>query len=186
MAAIPELHDPLSDGVVGLRLAAERDIPEVLIAYQDDPKLHLRLGEERPPSGAELGRRCEEAEAQRLAGRGLTLAVLRAGSDDCVGEIRLHGIEWMHARAELGMWLAPQVRGAGLAPRVLLLACRWLFSDARLQRLQLLTETVNEPMLAAAAAAGFIREGVLRAYTLERGARIDCVVLSLLPSDLAQ
>src|SRR6516225_8543725 len=46
MPPIPEFHEPLSDGQVVLRLAAERDIPEILIAYQDDPQLHVRLGED--------------------------------------------------------------------------------------------------------------------------------------------
>ena len=62
MPSIPELDKPL-DRRASWRCAtaAERDIPEILIAYQDDPELHMRLGLERPPSGAELGRQMEEA-----------------------------------------------------------------------------------------------------------------------------
>src|SRR6516164_7166506 len=55
MSPFPRLADPLTDGQVVLRDYAERDIPEILIAYQDDPRLHQRLGQNRPPSGAELG-----------------------------------------------------------------------------------------------------------------------------------
>lgn len=184
MPTIPALAEPLSDGTVGLRLAAERDIPEVLIAYQDDPHMYERLGEERPPSGAQLGRRAEQSGVDRIAGRSVTLTILTAGRDVCVGEIRVHRIDWIHARAELGIWLAPQVRGRGLAPRALKLAAPWLFQSCGLERLQILTEPDNEPMLAAARAAGFVDEGVLRGYTRERGGRVDCCVLSLLPGDL--
>ena len=55
MPAIPALAAPLTDGDLMVRASAERDIPEILIAYQDDPTLHVRLGLERPPSGAQLG-----------------------------------------------------------------------------------------------------------------------------------
>jgi RimJ/RimL family protein N-acetyltransferase len=180
------MSEPLSDGVVALRLTAERDIPEILIAYQDDPELHLRQGIDRPPSGAELGRRSERAEADRETGRHVSLTVLEAGSDVCVGQLITSRVEWQQARAELGMWLAPQVRGRGLASRALRLASRWLFETTPLERLQITTEPDNEPMLATARAAGYQCEGVLRGYTLEQGRRVDCAILSLLRGELAQ
>jgi RimJ/RimL family protein N-acetyltransferase len=184
MPSIPDLREPLSDGNVVLRLAAERDIPEILVAYQDDPHMHERLGEERPPSGAELGRRSERAEADRAGGLAVSLTILQPGSDDCVGEIRVHHFDWVNARAELGIWLAPQVRGRGLAARALRLACGWLFDACALERLQLLTEPDNEAMIATARAARFQFEGVLRGYGRERGRRVDLSIFSLLPSDL--
>jgi RimJ/RimL family protein N-acetyltransferase len=186
MPPFAELREPLSDGVVALRLAAERDIPEILIAYQDDAELHLRLGIDRPPSGAELGRRSERAEADREMGRHVSLTIVEPGSDVCVGEINTSRVEWQQARAELGMWLATQVRGRGLACRALRLASAWLFHTTPLERLQITTEPENEPMLATARAAGYQFEGLLRGYTLEQGKRVDCAVLSLLRVDLAR
>jgi len=184
MPAIPAPSAPISDGQVSLRLGAERDIPEILIAHQDDPDLALRLGLERPPSGAELGRQAENADADRAAGAGVDLTVLEAGSDVCRGRVTAHHFDWDDLRAELGIWLAPQVRGQGLAPRALRLAGRWLFSACGIARLELLTEIDNAPLLHAADAAGFVHEGVLRAYLRERGARLDVAVLSLLATDL--
>src|SRR5205807_3110729 len=110
-------------------------------------------------------------------GRGVTLTIVAGASDDCVGEVRVHGLDWVHSRAELGVWLAPQVRGRGLAPRALRLAAAWLFDRGGLERVQVMTEPGNEPMLKAARAAGFVYEGVLRGYTRERGSRVDCAVL---------
>jgi RimJ/RimL family protein N-acetyltransferase len=184
--SFPDLPGPLSDGSVVLRFAAERDIPEVLIAFQDDPELHLRLGIDRPPSGAELGRRSERAEAEREGGLYVTLTILEPGSDVCRGQIYVTHVDWHHARGELGMWLAPQVRGRGLAPRALRLTARWLLEHTPLERMQVLTEPINEPMLATARAAGFAYEGVLRGYTRERTGRVDCAILSLLRADLAR
>jgi len=88
------------------------------------------------------------------------------------------------ARAELGVWVIPQERGKGLARAALRLAAGWLFERCRLARLELLTEPDNEPLLRAAATAGFVREGVLRHHARRGKGRQDMVVLSLLASDL--
>jgi RimJ/RimL family protein N-acetyltransferase len=176
-------------------MSAERDIPEILIASQDDPELHLRMGNPRPPSAAELGRRAERAEHDRLAGRGIALTILQDGDDTCVGQIEVHHVEWEHARAELGVWVAPGHRGRGLARRALRLAGPWLLIEAGLERVELLTQTDNQAMVSAAEAAGFQLEGVLRGYyrddkgiqrRLGRGSapRVDMKMLSLVQRDL--
>ncbi len=175
-------------------MAAERDIPETLIAYQDDPALHLRMGTPRPPSGAELGRRAERAEHDRLAGRGLSFTIVEAGDDTCIGQIDVHRVDWDHARAELGVWVAVQQRGRGVARRALLLISPWLLLEAGLQRVELLTQPTNQPMINAAQAARFQFEGVLRGYfrafgglprQLQRSdGRVDMAVLSLVQRDL--
>jgi RimJ/RimL family protein N-acetyltransferase len=185
MPAIPALSEPLSDGIVTLRPYAERDIPEILIAYQDDPQLHLRQGRERPPSAAQLGTQAEEAETAREAGEEIRLTILEAGTGDvCRGRLKAHHFNWEHLHAELGIWLAPQVRGRGIAVRALRLVSEWLFEQSGLARIELITEPDNAAMLRAAERTGFVREGVLRAYLRERGRRVDMVMMSLLPSDL--
>src|ERR1700735_360054 len=87
MPSFPDLSKPLQGDGVTLRFAAERDIPDVLIAHQDDPELHVRLGYERPPSGAELGRRTDGEAAERLAGAGIRFTILEPGSDICRGQL---------------------------------------------------------------------------------------------------
>jgi ribosomal-protein-alanine N-acetyltransferase len=184
MVAFPELEEPLRDDLIALRFGAERDIPEILIAYQDDPTMYARLGDERPPSGAELGREAERAEADRLAGSHLELTIVEAGSDHCRGRVAVGHIDDVAARGELRVWVAPQCRRRGYARRALALAAPWLFEACGLQRVALLSETDNDPMLRAATAAGFVREGVLHGYWRGGCTRIDAVVLSLLPADL--
>lgn len=184
MPPIPPLPQPIWDGRVGLRFTAQRDIPEILIAHQDDPQLHIRLGMERPPSGAELGSELEDAPRHRAEGSRANLAILEAPGQVCRGELYIHGIEWEQARASVGIWVASRARGGGLARAALRLAGRWLFDGWGLERLALLTDPDNDPMLRAARAAGFVYEGVLRSYGRERGRRRDMALLSLLPGDL--
>ena len=90
MPAFPELDEPLSDGSVRVRLAAERDIPEILIAYQDDPELHLRMGDERPPSGAELGRRRSGPPRTALRDAAITLTILGRDPMSAAGQVNVH------------------------------------------------------------------------------------------------
>jgi RimJ/RimL family protein N-acetyltransferase len=173
MPSIPRLERPLVGERVGLRMAAERDIPEILIAHQDDPGLYARLGLARPPSGAELGRQMELAEREREDGVRVRLTIVEPGADECRGRISVHSVDWDSGRAELGMWLAPQARGRGLAPAALRLVAGWLFENCELERVELLTEPDNEPMLRAAVAAGFVEQG------MKRRSDVDMIVMSL-------
>jgi RimJ/RimL family protein N-acetyltransferase len=184
VSSFPRLADPLTDGYVVLRDYEERDIPEILIAYQDDPRLHVLNREDRPPSGAELGSRAEREAAARAAGERVTLTILEPGSDTCRGQIRVDSADWDHRRAELTIWLAPQVRNHGVGRRALKLAGRWLLMTCGLARLELLAEPENDAILHAAQAAGFVHEGVLREYHRKRGKGVDMVIMSLIPADL--
>jgi RimJ/RimL family protein N-acetyltransferase len=174
----------LTDGEVVLRDYAERDIPEILIAHQDDARLHVLMGEDRQPSGAELGRAAEREAADRGIGERATLTILQDGSDTCRGQVRVHPVDWDQSRAEVGIWLAPQVRGHGLGRRALRLAGEWLLRDCGLARVELLTEPDNAPMIKAAEAAGFVREGILRDYLRGRGEGVDVVIMSLIHADV--
>jgi RimJ/RimL family protein N-acetyltransferase len=184
---MPSFPDPtaLRTEAVALRLAAERDIPEVLIAHQDDPELYLRLGMTRPPSGAELGRRAEGGAGDRAAGSSLWLTIVAAGDDECIGQIDVHDVDWDHSRAELGIWTAPARRGRGVAADALRLIGAWLVTECGLARVQLITEPDNLSMIGAARRAGFAEEGVLRGYLRERGERVDVTMLSLVADDVA-
>ncbi|MGI8715758.1 MAG: GNAT family N-acetyltransferase [Solirubrobacteraceae bacterium] len=198
MLSFPDIDAALSGPGARLRLAAERDIPEILIAHQDDSRLHAVLGLERPPSSAELGRRIEREAADRAAGVGVWLTILPPGpseSDECCGQVYVHDVDPDHLRAELGIWVVAARRGAGLGTAALNLAGRWLLMVCGLMRVELLSEPDNDALTRAATAAGFSVEGVLRAYVRAgrgagraagRGARnrADVRVVSLIPADL--
>jgi [ribosomal protein S5]-alanine N-acetyltransferase len=184
MSSFPVIDEPLTDDAVILRDYAERDIPEILIAHQDDPRMHLLMGDDRPPTGAELGLAAEREAADRGIGERATLTILEPGSDTCRGQIRVYPVDWDQSRAEIGIWLAPQVRGRGLGSRALRLAGEWLLGPCGLARVELFTEPGNAPMLHAAQTAGFVREGILREYLRKRGKGVDVVIMSLISEDV--
>jgi RimJ/RimL family protein N-acetyltransferase len=184
MPSLPFLDPPVADRRVALRDAAERDIPEILIAHEDDPELYARVGLERPPSGAELGRQIEEAQSEHRNGTRARLTILEPSSDEFRGRIDVHNVDWENVSAELGVWVVPRARSNGLARAALRLVARWLFDRCGLARLELLVEPGNQPMLRAGAAAGFVREGVLRGHARGGKNPRDMVILSLLERDL--
>lgn len=188
MLAFPDPPPALADAKVALRLAAERDIPETLIAHQDDPGLARALGLTRPPSSAELGRRAEASAAERAAGRELWLTVLAAGgSDECIGQIDVHDVEPDDGRAALTIWIASAHRRRGVGSAALALAGRWLIADIGLHRLQILADPADPAIRGAALRAGFRAEGVLRGYRPgagRAGFRADAEVLALVAADL--
>jgi RimJ/RimL family protein N-acetyltransferase len=184
MPSFPVLDRRCANGTAEVRDYAERDIPEILIAYQDDPQLHVVMGEQQPPSGAELGRRAEREPALRAAGTGATLTIVEPGVDVCMGGINVHNVDWDHLRAELGIWLAPQARSRGMARSALQVVAGWLLRECAIERVELMTQPHNEPMIRAALAAGFVDEGVLRSYERQLGRRVDLAILSRIRSDL--
>ncbi|HWD64930.1 MAG TPA: GNAT family N-acetyltransferase [Solirubrobacteraceae bacterium] len=155
MPSFPNLPAPLSDGVVELRLASDWDIPDILIAHQDDAQLHRRLGLERPPSGAELGRRSEREPAERAAGTGLRLTIVEPGERTGRGQLEVYDVRWEAGQARIGIWVAPSRRGRGLASQALRLAASWLSEACGLEHLTLTTTPDNLAMIGAARGAGF-------------------------------
>ncbi|HTW11107.1 MAG TPA: GNAT family N-acetyltransferase [Solirubrobacteraceae bacterium] len=135
MPAIPEPPARLADDVVELRAIAEWDIPEILIAHQDDPALHRLLGQQRPPTGAQLGSEVERAPAVREAGLGISLTLVEPGHNDCRGRVEVSQIDWENASAQLRVWVAPQFRGRGFAHHALELASDWLSNQVGLHEL---------------------------------------------------
>jgi RimJ/RimL family protein N-acetyltransferase len=133
MTPIPELTGRLSDGVVELRPIADWDIPEILIAHQDDPQLFLRLALDRPPTGAQLGAEVERAAAERLAGTRVALTIVEPGREDCIGRVEAREIDWTQSSAELVAWVAPGQRGRGITTRAVALAAAWLMDACGLE-----------------------------------------------------
>jgi RimJ/RimL family protein N-acetyltransferase len=138
MPSIPQPPDRMGDDLVELRPIAEWDIPEVLIAHQDDRQLHQWLGLPKPPTGAQLGSEVEHAEAHRLAGELLKLTIVEPGGTDCRGRVEVDSFDWQEGSADVRVWVAPQLRGRGYEQRAADLAGAWLRSTVGLRELSVI------------------------------------------------
>ncbi len=74
----------------------------------------------------------EEADEDRRNGRRLTLTILEPGSDELVGQLEVHGVDWKGRRAALYAWVAPRARGRGLEDAARDLVARWLAEECGL------------------------------------------------------
>lgn len=84
----------------------------------------------------------------------------------------------------VGYWLRRDARGRGAATLAVRLVASWAFDALGVQRLQLTTAPDNLSSQKVAERAGFVREGLLRAWQPTASGRRDSVMFSLLPGEL--
>jgi RimJ/RimL family protein N-acetyltransferase len=110
-----------------------------------------------------------------------SLAIADASSDRLLGAIGLSPIEH---RLSVGYWVVPAERGREIAPDAVRLLCAWALRSLGYPRLELYHYIGNDASGRVAEKAGFRREGILRLYADLRGEPRDCVMYSLVASDV--
>jgi [ribosomal protein S5]-alanine N-acetyltransferase len=179
MPAIPVPHDVERAGIALRRLSA-RDARPFAQAFRDDPQLGAAIGAEEDPTEAAVRRFIARQPRLRARGEFLGLAVTDATRRPFLGHVMLHTLDFHHRRAELGYWLVPAARGRGAGRIAVELLVEWAFERLDLYRLEITTAPENAAARALARSLGFTQEGVLRARNLERGRRVDVVLLARL------
>lgn len=96
--------------------------------------------------------------AQRFADPLTLLLVVERGSAP-VGQVRFD-LDAAAPVAEISVALAGSVRGRGLAPDVLRLACDWLFSETPVTQVVALIRPENAASIRAFSRAGFVGAGL--------------------------
>jgi RimJ/RimL family protein N-acetyltransferase len=86
---------------------------------------------------------------------------------------------------EIGFWVAPWARGAGVATTATRAVCRWAFDALDAARIEWQAEVGNIGSRRVAERVGFVVEGTLRRRLTHRGERVDGWIAGLLPEELA-
>jgi len=116
------------------------------------------------------------------ANGGAAFAMADAGTDRWLGNITLKPPNPLGA-GEIGYLAAPWARGRGVTSAAARALTAWAFGHG-LPRAEILCDVENLPSQRVAMAAGYVREGVLRAAQEGRdGERHDLVLFSRLPGD---
>jgi RimJ/RimL family protein N-acetyltransferase len=123
-------------------------------------------------------------EQYRVDGELLHLAIADDVMDSYLGEVMVMMCD--HRVGELGCGVVKEARGRGIATEALRLFACWSVASLDICRLQVLVAQANKPALVLAERVGFRREGVLRAYWDHDGGRLDAVMLSMLPAEVAE
>ena len=173
----------LSDGVVRLRLAAEKDIPALVEACQD-PAVQ-RFTTVPHPYGPDDARSFHETAAAGLGdGTALHVVTVDSDTDELLGNAGIRRHHTDAGRWDIGYLVAPWARGRGVATRAVELLCRFGFAELGAERIEICAEPSNEASMRVAERAGFTREGLLRRYQAVKGVRRDMVMYSLLSGEL--
>ena len=96
-------------------------------------------------------------------------AIVDPGDGRLLGAIGRRGP--VEGRATFGYWVAPEERGHGYATRALRLVADWTLATTDAFRLDLYTDPENDASGKVALRAGFEREGLRRAWALDRTGR---------------
>ena len=179
MPAIPVPQNLERDGIALRRLSA-RDVRPFAQAFRDDPRLGAAIGAEEDPTEAAIRRFIARQPRLRARGEFLGLAVTDATRRPFLGHVMLHTLDFRHERAELGYWLVRSARGRGVGRIAVELLVDWAFERLGLYRLEIATAPDNAAARALALSLGFAQEGVLKGRNLERGRRVDVVLLARL------
>ncbi|KAI9022391.1 acyl-CoA N-acyltransferase [Hyaloraphidium curvatum] len=99
----------------------------------------------------------------------------------------LRGRDMMDCTAEIGMWIAADRAGQGLATRVLRIILEWGFSDEwPWRRLFWRCDARNKPSARVAEKGGLTFEGTMRSEVLDvEGGRADMMMFSMLREEWA-
>jgi RimJ/RimL family protein N-acetyltransferase len=166
---------------VVLRPARPEDADAFAQGFADDPTLGAMLGMEPAEENAEWLRSTFPADGESGERRtAYWFAIADPQSGEPIGEIGLVGISWPNRRAGLSILVLPAFRRAGAGREAIELLVGWAHGELGLHRIQLHTLPENAPMQRLAEASGFVREGVLRDYSFERGRFVDNVVYARL------
>jgi len=183
----PETLAPIPDGVAeaGVRLRAWRDVDVDLLregSEDDDVALIERLPV--PFSAGEARAWLDDQPTWPARGRGWSLAIADAATDEGIGGIGLV-VRHPPGVAELGSWVLPRRRGNGVATGAVALLSRWvLTSETGIHRPHALIEPWNIASQRVVEKNGYVRDGLLRAYSTYRGEHRDDLLFALLRSDL--
>jgi RimJ/RimL family protein N-acetyltransferase len=167
------------DGVALRRLRA-RDAHPFAAAFREDPALGERIGADEDPTENAVRRFIARQPGLRARGEFLGLAVSDETKRPFLGHVMLHTVAWRHKRAEVGYWLVPSARGRGIGPTAVSLLVDWAFATLELDRIEIATTPGNDAARKLAESLGFTPEGVMVARNLERGRRVDVLLLAKL------
>lgn len=178
MAAGPP--ERLAGEGAALRRLRPSDVAPYAGAFAEDAGLGPLLGFESDPDETSVRRRVARSARQVDAWMGFELVIADPATDAFLGVVVMHSLEPQHRRGEVGFWLLPGARRAGLGRSAVRQLVDWGFETLDLLRIELTTTPDNAAALALAEGVGFAREGVMRLRNVERGRRVDVVMLSLL------
>lgn len=164
-----------------MRTRRHEDLPSIAEASHD-PETRRWLDDE-PLSADRRRDSIARAEERWRTGESAPFVIAEAATDAPLGLLNVQFGEDREV-AELAVSVFPRARGRGVGSRALRLSAIWALRELGLQRVVAEAAVENVASARAIERAGFHREGLLRAHCKTHGRRHDCIIFSLVPSDI--
>ncbi len=169
------------DGFV-LRAPCAEDVGPIAAACRDD-LIQRWLPLPTPYEEADARFFVDEfASSQLTGGDGIVRTIEADG--ELAGMIDLKHTDWRGRTTEIGYWIAPGHRGAGLAGRATEVLADWALREQGMARVEVRAAVGNAASSRAALAAGFTHEGCLRSAGYVHDGRVDLEVYGRIAGDL--
>lgn len=165
----------LADEVVRLREFRDDDAPTVARACDDPDAARFLAGLPSPYTLDDAKEHIANTRVWRASGERRAFAIADSETDALVGAINVH----FGAKSSIGYWVAPWVRGRGVATRAVVLLSRWALTEGGVERLELTTHPENAASRRVAEKAGFTHEGLVPDYLETALGPRDSIVFSL-------
>jgi len=125
------------------------------------------------------------AIAEREDARRFPFAVRLLKNDRTVGSTSYLDIHHQHKRIEIGStWYSPDVWASAVNPECKLLLLEHAFDVLGVNRVALITDSLNTRSQSAIAKLGAVREGMLRGHMIAQAGRVrDSVVFSIVAAE---
>ncbi|MBP3302237.1 MAG: pyridoxal-phosphate dependent enzyme [Opitutales bacterium] len=151
-------------GEITLRALEARDLP-IRVAWMNDVRINATLNIQLPVTlagtQAWFTRVCENPARADFAFEDATGEVVAMGGfTDIDSEVK---------KAELYIFVSPELKGRGIGSRVVSLMCAHAFSEMGLEKVYLNTNADNAPARKVYEKCGFALEGVLRREVINNG-----------------
>jgi RimJ/RimL family protein N-acetyltransferase len=185
----PELL-PLAEGLASARLVLRRyrlgdgdalfaalaPHREELMQWMEWPRRHQRVEDSESYA--------RRMHAEFMLRRAMPMAIFDAATGVYLGGAGFHTPDWETPKAEIGYFLVPPARGAGLATEVVRLQVHYAFDQMQVNRVWGSCDAGNEASAAVMQRAGLREEGVLRAETRDHHGQVrDTRVFALTIDD---
>lgn len=175
------------------------------VVFLESDRLYLRAIEEGDLSAAQ--RWVNDPETRRFLGRvtpldaiaernwhqgrsrsahpgDIVFAVVLKEGDRYIGNIGLHGIDWINGVATTGAVIGEaDCRNRGYGTEAKMLVLKYAFDELRLERIESKVLATNGRSLRALEKQGYAVEGVMRSKFVRDGCRVDEICLGLLRED---
>lgn len=162
-----------------LREQEERDIPE-FHAYYTDPIVNEYILAEIPKTIEETRYELNYWRNIFYANDGIYFTIARKYDDKMIGSIGLTTYNRYHNRIELSYDMAKEYWGLGIMSAATRTLIKYTFETLKINRLEAITSTFNEPSFKLLERCGFVYEGCLRQHRYHRGKFVDVYSFSIL------